>query len=89
MPRLDEVRADDDRRAADAAGGVHAQHRLARAAERVGEEELGLHDALERVGRLADHDRVDVGPRHSASSSARVAASRTSPAIDTSSRFFL
>ena len=31
--------------------------------ERVGEEQLGLHDALERVGGLADDDRVDVGPR--------------------------
>ena len=61
--RLDEVRTDDERRAADRTRGVHAQHRLARAAERVGEEQLGLHDALERVGRLADDDRVDVGPR--------------------------
>ena len=29
-------------------------------AERVAEEQLGLHDALERVGGLADDDRVDV-----------------------------
>ena len=61
--RLDEVRSDDERRTADAARGVHAQHRLARAPERVGEEQLGLDDAFERVGRLADHDRVDVGER--------------------------
>ena len=61
--RLDEVRGDDDRGTTDRARGVHAQHRLARAAQRVGEEQLGLHDALERVGRLADDDGVDVRPR--------------------------
>ncbi len=33
------------------------------AAERVGEEQLRLHDAFERVGRLADDDRVDVARR--------------------------
>ena len=31
-------------------------------AERVGEEQLGLHDAFEDVGRLAHHQRVDVTP---------------------------
>ena len=45
---------------------------LPRGAERVGEEQLGLHHALEEVGRLADHERVDVGPVRSASSSARL-----------------
>ena len=43
---------------------MHAHHRLADRAERVGEVELGHRDALEHVGRLADHDRVDVGPGH-------------------------
>ena len=57
-------RGDDAGRAADRAGGVHAEHRLAHRAERVGQVELRLHDALEEVGRLADHDGVDVGQRH-------------------------
>ena len=64
MPARDELRRDDARRAADAAGGVHAHHRLADRAERVGEVQLGHRDALEHVGRLADDDRVDVGVRH-------------------------
>ena len=50
--------------AADRTGGVHPEHRLAHGAERVGEVQLGLHDALEQVGRLAEHDGVDVGHRH-------------------------
>ena len=58
--RLDERRGDDRGRAADRAGGVHADQRLARGAERLGEEQLGHHHALEQVGRLADDDRVDV-----------------------------
>ena len=37
---------------------------LPRRAERVGQVQLGLHDALEEVGRLAEHDGVDVGPVH-------------------------
>ena len=61
---LDEVRRDDPGGAADRARGVHAEHGLARGAERVGEIELGLHHAFEQVGRLADDDGVDVGPRH-------------------------
>ncbi len=72
------------------ARGVHAQHRLARAAERVGEEQLGLHDAFERVGCLADDDRVDVGPRASRRRRARASRLRaTDPGIETSARFFL
>ena len=51
-------------RAADAARGVHPEQRLARRAERVGQVQLGHHHALEEVGRLADHDGVDVGPGH-------------------------
>jgi hypothetical protein len=50
--------------AADGTGGVHPEHRLADGAERVGEIQLGHRDAFEHVGRLADHDGVDVGPRH-------------------------
>ena len=61
--RLDEVRTDDERRTADTARGVHSQHGLSRTTERVGEEQLRLDDAFECIGRLADHDRVDVGPR--------------------------
>ncbi len=60
--RLDEVGADDDGRAADAAGGVHPEHGLAGGAEGVGEEQLGLHDPFEGVGCLADDHRVDVLP---------------------------
>jgi hypothetical protein len=41
---------------------VHPQHGLAGGSQRVGEEQLGLDDALEGVRGLADHDRVDVGP---------------------------
>ena len=48
---------DDAGGAADRAGGVHAEHRLARRAERVGEVELGLHHALEQVGGLAERRR--------------------------------
>ena len=51
-------------RAADAARGVDAEHRLADRAERIGEVELGHHHALEHVRRLADHHRVDVRPGH-------------------------
>ena len=50
--------------AADRTGGVHPEHRLAHRAEGVGQVELGLHDALEQVGRLAEDDGVDVGHRH-------------------------
>ena len=64
MPGRDELGRDDRGRPADRARGVHAHHRLADRAERVGEVELRHRDALEHVGRLADHDRVDVGPRH-------------------------
>ena len=63
-PGHHQLRGDDRGGAADAAGGVHAQHRLVRRAERVGEVHLGHEDALEHVGRLADHDGVDVGPVH-------------------------
>ena len=55
---------DDRGRAADRAGGVHAQQRLPGGAERVGQEQLGHHHALEQVRRLADDDRVDLVERH-------------------------
>ena len=58
---------------------MHAQQRLAGRAERVGEVQLGHHHALEQVGRLADHDRVDVVEPRSASASARSIASRHRP----------
>ncbi len=51
-------------RPADRSRRVHADHRLADRAERVGEVQLRHRDALEHVGRLADDDGVDVGPRH-------------------------
>ena len=57
---LDQRGGHDRGGAADRAGGVHAQQRLARGAERLGEEELGHHHALEQVGGLADDDRVDL-----------------------------
>jgi hypothetical protein len=60
--RLDELRRDDRRRAPDAAGRVHPDHRLPGCPERIGEIELGHHRALEHVGCLADDDRVDVAP---------------------------
>ena len=50
----------DGGRRADRAGRVHPQHRLQMRAERARQKLLGLHDALEHVGRLADHDGVDV-----------------------------
>ena len=62
MPACDELAGDDRGRAADAARGVHPEQRLAGRAERVGQVQLGHHHALEEVGRLADDDRVDVGP---------------------------
>ena len=62
--RLDEVGAEDGGVGADAAGGVHADHRLPGAAHRVGQEQLGLHHALELVRGLAEHDRLDVVPPH-------------------------
>jgi hypothetical protein len=39
---------------------MDAQQWLAHGAERLGEVQLGHHDALEQVGCLADHDRVDL-----------------------------
>ena len=84
---LDEMRRHDARGAADGARGVHAEHRLARGAERVGEVELGLHHAFEQVGRLADDDRVDVGTRSSRRRRARASRPRApSPPNDTSQR---
>ncbi len=62
--RLDQRRAGDRRRRAHRAGGVHAVDGLPDRAERVGQRQLRHHHRLERVGRLADHDRVDVGERH-------------------------
>ena len=62
--RRDELGRDDARGSAHRAGRVHAHHRLADGAERVGEVQLRHRDALEHVGRLADDDRVDVGPGH-------------------------
>jgi hypothetical protein len=43
---------------------VHADQRLSVGAQRIGQEQLGHHDALEQVRRLADHHRVDVRPVH-------------------------
>ena len=62
--RGDELGRDDRRRTADRTSGVNAHHRLADRAERVREVQLGHRDALEHVGCLADHDRVDIRPRH-------------------------
>ena len=59
---LHEARRHDAGGAADRAGGVHPQQRLADRAERVGQEQLGHHHALEEVRRLADHHGVDVVP---------------------------
>ena len=60
----DELRGNDRRRTAHRTRRVHAHHRLAHRAERVGEVQLGHRDAFEHVRRLAEHDGVDVGPRH-------------------------
>src|SRR5699024_5734906 len=61
-----DVRGGHDRGgAADGAGGVHAQQRLAHGAQGVGHHQLGHHDALEQVGGLAHDHRVDVVPTHS------------------------
>ena len=62
--RLHMGRCDDTGGAADGAGGVNAENGLADSAERVGEIELRLHDALEQVRRLAEDDRVDVLEGH-------------------------
>ena len=56
--------AHDGGRAAHRAGGVHPEQRLADRAERVGQEQLRHHHALEEVGGLADDDGVDVRPGH-------------------------
>ena len=61
---LDQLAGHDRGRAADRAGGVHPEQRLADRAQRVGQVQLGHHHALEEVGRLADDDGVDVGPGH-------------------------
>ena len=61
---LHEVRGNDRGGAADASGGVHAEHRLADGTERLRKVQLGHHHAFEHVRRLAEHDRVDIGPRH-------------------------
>ena len=60
-PASDQAGRDDPGRPADRARRVHPQQRLADRAERVGQVQLGHHHALEQVGRLAQHDRVDVG----------------------------
>ena len=84
---LDQRGRDDRGRAADRAGGVHAQQRLAGGAERLGQEQLGHHHALEQVGRLADDDRVDVVEASARRPRARGRSPRgTGPAIETSSR---
>ena len=59
-PGLDVRGGDDGGRAADRAGGVHPEQRLADGTERLGQVRLGHHHALEEVGRLADDDGVDV-----------------------------
>ena len=57
----DQAGRDDRGRPADRAGRVHPQQRLAGRAERVGQEQLRHHHALEQVRGLAEHHRVDVG----------------------------
>ena len=59
-PCVDQAHRDVRGRATDAAGGVNAQERLADRSDRIGKVVLGQHHALEHVGRLADHDGVDV-----------------------------
>ncbi|SKV08770.1 Uncharacterised protein [Mycobacteroides abscessus subsp. abscessus] len=41
---------------------MHPDHRFSGRADRIRHEELGHHDALEKVGGLADDDGVDVVP---------------------------
>ena len=62
-PGRHQVRGDQRRRSADRARRVDPHHRLADRAEGVGKVQLGHHDALEEVGRLADHHGVDVVER--------------------------
>ena len=89
-PDGDQVGGHDGGRAPDRPGGVHPQDRLAHRAQGRGQVELGHHHALEHVGGLADHHRVDVGPSRGRRPPGRAsAASRTRPAIETSSRLAL
>ena len=86
VPEDDEVGGHQGRRSAHRTGRVHPDHRLAHGPEGGGQVELGHDHALEHVGGLADDHGVDVRPLHLASSRARLAASRTRPAMETSSR---
>ena len=59
------VRGRDHRgRSTDRSGRVHTEHRLADRTQRVGEVQLRLHHALEDVGRLSEHDSINVGHCH-------------------------
>jgi hypothetical protein len=61
--RVHEIGGDQRRRATHAASRVNPRDRLAGGTERVRQEELGHHDALEHVRRGSNHDRVDVFER--------------------------
>ncbi len=56
------TRGDDRGGTADAARGVHPQHRLAVATQRVRQIQFGHHHALEHVRRLAENQRIDIVP---------------------------
>ena len=60
LSRLHQAGRHHTGRPADRTRGVHPDQRLAGRTHGVGHEQLRHHDALEEVGRLADHDRVDV-----------------------------
>ena len=81
-----QVGGHDGRRPPHPARRVHPQHGLAHRPQGGGQVQLGHHDALEHVGGLADDHGVDVTPVHAGVLEGPPAASRTSPAIETSSR---
>ena len=62
--RLNQVGGYHRGRAPDGARRVHSKNWLSGGAKRIGQPQLWHHHALEHVGGGADHDRVDVFPRH-------------------------